>query len=134
LTAKPDRQGSVEQKIGDLYNLAMDSTKLNADGYAPLKADLTKIASVKQITELSKLLPELLLSGITPYFAVYVDADPMNSKQNLVQTYQGGISLGERDYYLDDDAHTREIRDKYKIHVVKMFELVGFSSADAQKI
>ncbi|MGB4414478.1 MAG: M13 family metallopeptidase [Paludibacter sp.] len=133
IAAKPARQGSVEQKIGDLYNLAMDSTKLNADGYAPLKADLAKIASVKQITELSKLLPELLLSGITPYFAVYVDADPMNSKQNLVQTYQGGISLGERDYYLDDDAHTREIRDKYKIHVVKMFELVGFSSADAQK-
>lgn len=133
IAAKPAKQGSVEQKIGDLYNLAMDSTKLNADGYAPLKADLAKIASVKQITELSKLLPELLLSGITPYFAVYVDADPMNSKQNLVQTYQGGISLGEREYYLDDDAHTKEIRDKYKIHVVKMFELVGFSSADAQK-
>ena len=133
IAAKPSVQGSVEQKIGDLYNQAMDSTKLNADGYKPLQADLKKIASVKQVTELSKLLPDLLMSGLTPYFGVYVDADPMSSSQNLVQTHQGGISLGEREYYLDNDAHTKMIRDKYKLHVVKMFELVGFATADAQK-
>jgi len=133
IAAKPSVQGSVEQKIGDLYNQAMDSTKLNADGYKPLQSDLKKIASVKKITELSKLLPDLLMSGLTPYFGVYVDADPMSSSQNLVQTHQGGISLGEREYYLDNDAHTKMIRDKYKLHVVKMFELVGFAIADAQK-
>jgi len=98
-----------------------------------LKADLEKIAAVKQTSEFSKLLPELLLSGLTPYFSVYVDADAMSSNDNLVQTHQGGISLGEREYYLDNDAHTKEIRDKYKIHVAKMFELVGFTAADAQK-
>lgn len=133
ISSKSADAGSVEQKIGDLFNLAMDSTKLNADGYAPLKADLAKIAAVKQTSELSKLLPDLLLSGLTPYFAVYVDADAMSSKDYLVQTYQGGISLGEREYYLDNDAHTKEIRDKYKIHVAKMFQLVGFTAADAQK-
>ena len=74
-----------------------------------------------------------MLSGLTPYFAVYVDADAMSSDNYLVQTYQGGISLGEREYYLDNDAHTKEIRDKYKIHVAKMFQLVGFTAADAQK-
>ena len=133
IAAVPAANGSVEQKIGDLYNMAMDSTKLNADGYKPLKADLTKLASIKQTSELSKLLPGMLMSGLTPFFAVYVDADPMNSSMYLVQTYQGGISLGEREYYLDNDAHTKEIRDKYKLHVVKMFELVGFKHADAQK-
>ncbi len=133
ISSKSADAGSVEQKIGDLFNLAMDSTKLNADGYAPLKADLAKIAAVKQTSELSKMLPELLLSGLTPYFAVYVDADAMSSNNYLVQTYQGGISLGEREYYLDNDAHTKEIRDKYKIHVAKMFQLVGFTAADAQK-
>jgi putative endopeptidase len=133
ISSKSADAGSVEQKIGDLFNLAMDSTKLNADGYAPLKADLAKIAAVKQTSELSKMLPELLLSGLTPYFAVYVDADAMSSDNYLVQTYQGGISLGEREYYLDNDAHTKEIRDKYKIHVAKMFQLVGFTAADAQK-
>jgi len=133
ISSKSADAGTVEQKIGDLFNLAMDSTKLNADGYAPLKADLAKIAAVKQTSEFSKLLPELLLSGLTPYFSVYVDADAMSSNDNLVQTHQGGISLGEREYYLDNDAHTKEIRDKYKIHVAKMFQLVGFTAADAQK-
>ena len=133
ISSKSADAGTVEQKIGDLFNLAMDSTKLNAEGYAPIKADLAKIAAVKQTSEFSKLLPELLLSGLTPYFAVYVDADAMSSDNYLVQTYQGGISLGEREYYLDNDAHTKEIRDKYKIHVSKMFQLVGFTAADAQK-
>jgi len=133
ISSKSADAGTVEQKIGDLFNLAMDSTKLNADGYAPLKADLAKIAAVKQTSEFSKLLPDLSLSGLTPYFTVYVDADAMSSNDNLVQTHQGGISLGEREYYLDNDAHTKEIRDKYKIHVAKMFQLVGFTAADAQK-
>jgi len=133
ISSKSADNGTVEQKIGDLFNLAMDSTKLNADGFAPLKADLARIAAVKQISELSKLLPDLLLSGLTPYFSVYVDADAMSSNDNLVQTHQGGISLGEREYYLDNDAHTKEIREKYKIHVTKMFQFVGFTAADAQK-
>ncbi len=133
ISSKSADNGTVEQKIGDLFNLAMDSTKLNADGFAPLKADLARIAAVKQISELSKLLPDLLLSGLTPYFSVYVDADAMSSNDNLVQTHQGGISLGEREYYLDNDAHTKQIREKYKIHVTKMFQFVGFTAADAQK-
>ncbi len=133
IAAKPAANGSVEQKIGDLYNLAMDSTKLNADGYNPLKADLQKIASLKKTSELSKLLPDLLMAGLTPYFEVYVNADAMSSNDNLVQTYQGGIGLVEREYYMDNDAHTKMIRDKYKLHVVKMFELVGFTAAKAQK-
>jgi len=133
IAEKPAENGSIEQKIGDLYNLAMDSTKLNAEAYTPLKADLEKIAQVKSTKDMSTLLPNLLLSGLTPFFALYVDADAMSSTDYLVQTYQGGISLGEREYYLDNDAHTKMIRDKYKIHVAKMFQLVGFSAADAQK-
>ena len=133
IASKTADQGTVEQKIGDLFNLAMDSTKLNADGFTPLKADLQRIASIKSTSELSTLLPDLLLSGLTPYFTVYVDADAMSSNDNLVQTHQGGISLGEREYYLDNDDHTKEIRAKYKIHVAKMFQLFGFTAADAQK-
>ena len=133
IAAKPAENGSTEQKIGDLYNLAMDSAKLKVDGYNPIQSDLNKIASIKQISELSTLLPDLLLSGITPFFALYVDADAMSSNDYLLQTYQGGISLDEREYYLDNDAHTKEIRDKYKIHVVKMFQLHGFTAEIATK-
>lgn len=133
IAAKPASKGTVEQKIGDMYNMAMDSTKLNADGYKPIQADLKKIGEVKNTSDIVKLMPELFLSGLDPYFTVFVEADPMNSSMELVQTYQSGISLGQRDYYLENDAHTKDIRDKYKTHVVKMFELVGFTPAEAQK-
>jgi len=133
IAAKPASKGSVEQKIGDVYNLAMDSTKLNADGYKPIQGDLKKIGGAKSVSDILKLMPELFLAGLDPYFTVFVEADPMNSSLELVQTYQSGISLGQRDYYLENDAHTKDIRDKYKVHVAKMFRLVGFTPADAQK-
>ena len=133
IAAKPASKGTVEQKIGDVYNLAMDSTKLNADGFKPIQADLKKIAGIKNVQDVVKLVPELILAGLDTYFTIYVDADPMNSSLELVQTHQSGLSLGQRDYYLENDAHTKEIRDKYKAHIVKMFELVGFTTADAQK-
>ena len=133
IAAKPASKGTVEQKIGDVYNLAMDSTKLNADGFKPIQADLKKIGEAKSVSDILKMMPDLYLSGLDPYFTVFVEADPMNSSLELVQTYQSGISLGQRDYYLENDAHTKDIRDKYKAHVVKMFQLVGFTPAEAQK-
>jgi putative endopeptidase len=133
IAAKPASKGTIEQKIGDLYNLAMDSTKLNADGFKPIQADLKKIGAIKNVSDILKVMPELFLSGLDPYFSVFVAADPMNSSLEMVQTYQSGISLGQRDYYLENDAHTKDIRDKYKLHVVKMFELEGFAPAVAQK-
>ncbi len=133
IASKPADQGTVEQKIGDLYNLAMDSVKLNKDGINPVEAQLKTIANLKSTQELTKLLPELLQTDVDAYFSLYVDADPMNSTQYLVQTYQSGISLGEREYYLDNDAQTTNIRNKYKEHVVKMFQLFGFDELVAKQ-
>ncbi|KAA6325379.1 Neutral endopeptidase, partial [termite gut metagenome] len=133
IASQTSEKGSIEQKIGDIYNLAMGSDKLNQEGYTPIKADLERISSIKDKAELSRLIPELLLSSVDAYFAIYVDADPANSSQYLLQTYQSGISLGEREYYLDNDEHTVGIRNKYKEHVAKMFELTGFSPEQAQK-
>jgi len=133
IAAKPASKGTVEQKIGDVYNLAMDSAKLNADGFKPIQAEFKKIGEIKNVADVLKLMPDLILSGLDPYFAVFVEADPMNSSLELVQTYQSGISLGQREYYLDNDAHTKDIRDKYKVHVAKMFQLVGCTPAQAQK-
>lgn len=133
IAAKPAANGSVEQKIKDLYNLAMDSAKLNADGNNPIKAELQKLENIKTREELSVVIPEMLKTGLEPFFSVYVDADAMNSSQYLVQTYQGGISLGERDYYLENDVHTSEIREKYRNHVSKMFLLNGFNEETSAK-
>jgi Predicted metalloendopeptidase len=128
-----NQQGTVAQKIGDLYNIAMDSVKLNKEGAAPIKPYLKKIASLKSKSAIYPLLAEMRTMGFDPYFTVYVSSDDMNSSMNMVHTYQSGISMGEREYYLENDAKTKEIRDKYKLHVVKMFQLAGYDKASAQK-
>ena len=133
IAAGQNAQGTIGQKIGDIYKLAMDSVKLNADGVTPIQADLEKIASVKDKSEIVPLMAELAHSGVFPYFSCYVGADIMDSKSNLFQLYQGGISLGEKEYYLDNDDVTVNIRNKYKEHIVKMFQLAGFDEAAAKK-
>lgn len=133
IAAGQNAQGTIGQKIGDIYNLAMDSVKLNADGVTPIQADLEKIASVKDKSEIVPLMAELAHSGVFPYFSFYVGADIMDSKSNLFQLYQGGISPGEKEYYLDNDDVTVNIRNKYKEHIVKMFQLAGFDEAAAKK-
>lgn len=133
IAAGQNAQGTIGQKIGDIYKLAMDSVKLNADGVTPIQADLEKIASVKDKSEIVPLMAELAHSGVFPYFSFYVGADIMDSKSNLFQLYQGGISLGEKEYYLDNDDVTVNIRNKYKEHIVKMFQLAGFDEAAAKK-
>ena len=133
IAAGQNAQGTIGQKIGDIYNLAMDSVKLNADGVTPIQADLEKIASVKDKSEIVPLMAELAHSGVFPYFSFYVGADIMDSKSNLFQLYQGGISLGEKEYYLDNADVTVNIRNKYKEHIVKMFQLAGFDEAAAKK-
>ena len=133
IAAGQNAQGTIGQKIGDIYKLAMDSVKLNADGVTPIQADLEKIASVKDKSEIVPLMAELAHSGVFPYFSFYVGADIMDSKSNLFQLYQGGISLGEKEYYLDNDDVTVNILNKYKEHIVKMFQLAGFDEAAAKK-
>ena len=111
----------------------MDSTKRNADGMKPIEAELGKIAAIKDRKELSEVIGEMRRNGFDPFFGLYVSSDDMNSTMNLIILYQSGISLGEREYYLDNDDHSKEIREKYRQHVAKMFQLAGFSEAESNK-
>ncbi|MBX9189664.1 M13 family metallopeptidase [Bacteroides sp. K03] len=133
LASTQHEAGSIAQKVGDLYNIAMDSVKLNREGATPIKAELEKIAALKDKSEVYPMIAEMQKNGIYPYFVVFVSADDMNSSMNLVQTYQGGLGMGERDYYLENDDKTKEIRDAYQKHIVKMFQLAGYDEAAAQK-
>ena len=133
IASKPQSEGTVSQKIADVYNLAMDSVKLNADGAKPIQQELQAIASIKDKSEIIPMITKLNFFGIFPFFSYSVDADIMNSKNNLFQIGQGGLSLGQKEYYLDNDDATKNIRDKYKEHIVKMFELAGFDKETAKK-
>lgn len=133
LAAKLEAPGSVAQKIGDLYNVAMDSVKLNADGVEPIRGELEKIAAITDVKEMSEIVAEMRRKGFDAYFVLGVGADEKNSAMNIVYAYQSGMSLGEREYYLDNDDHTREIREKYREHVANMFRLAGFTDEEARK-
>ncbi|WP_018337334.1 M13 family metallopeptidase [Butyricimonas synergistica] len=133
LAKKQSQPGSVAQKVGDLYNIAMDSAKLNAEGVAPIKAELEKIAAISDRKVLSAFIAEMHRDGFGPFFGMYVGADDMNSSMNIAQLYQGGLSLGQRDHYVENDDRTKEIRAKFEEHVAKMFQLAGFTAEEAQK-
>lgn len=130
---KNNQAGSAAQKIGDLYNMAMDSVTLNKQGVEPVKAMLDKIAGMKDKNEIVPMMTEMAHIGIGTYFRSYVYADPKNSSVNILQMGQGGINLGEKEYYLDTDSITQNIREQYKLYIGKLFQLAGFSEADAQQ-
>ena len=133
LAATQHEAGSVAQKVGDMYKIAMDSVKLNQEGVAPIKAELDQIAALKDKKELYPLLAEMYKKGIAAYLAIYVGADEMNSNMNAVQMAQYGLSMGDRDYYLLDDEATVKIREAFKEHVKKMYQLAGFDDATAEQ-
>ncbi|MCD8183349.1 MAG: M13 family metallopeptidase [Bacteroides sp.] len=133
LAATQHEAGSVAQKVGDLYKIVMDSVKLNNDGVTPIKAELEQLGALKDTKEVYALLGNLQKKGIVAYNVVYVGADEMNSSMNAVQTYQTGLSMGEREYYLENDEATAKIRNAFRAHVQKMYQLVGFDEATAKK-
>lgn len=134
LAAKKDNApGSPAQKVGDLYNIAMDSVKLNKEGVAPIKEGMAAIDAIKDKGELYAFIAEMQKKGMYPYFVFYISADEMNSSMNIAQTYQGGLGMDERDYYLENDEQTVNIRNKYGEHIGKMFQLAGYDEATAQK-
>ena len=129
LAAKKHKQGSVAQKIGDLYNLSMDTARRDQEGIAPVQKTLDEIEAIQSRNQLSEALGKAMDFGL---WGMYVDADAMNSSMNILNEFQGGFALGEKEYYLDEDDHTRMIRDEYRKHVTRMFELFGYDNAEAR--
>ena len=131
---KEKTKGSLGQKIGSLYNLMMDSVRLNREGWMPIKPTLDKIAAIKDRRDYQLVTAQLDRMGEgTMMFGIGVGADMRNASMNLVSIGQGGIGLGTRDYYLNDDPQTVRIRDAYKNYMKNLFKLVGNDDATAEK-
>lgn len=119
-------QGSIAQKIGDMYNLAMDTARRNSEGTAAIQTTLDEIAAVTSPDQWSEVLGKAMEYGI---WAMYVDADALNSSMNILNECQAGFALGEKEYYLDQDEHTQMIRAEYLKYIEKMFTLFGIDNA-----
>ena len=126
IAEKKHPQGSVAQKIGDMYNLAMDTARRDQEGILPVQETLAQIAAISSRDELSANLGAAMDYQL---WAMYVDADAMNSSMNILNEAQAGFSLGEKEYYLDTDEQTTAIRNAYVAYVEKMFGLFGFENA-----
>lgn len=131
LATKHYAQGSLEQKIGALYRLAMDSVRRNKEDYAPIKAMLDEVMDIKSRKAVEYTMAKLQAMGISNFFEVGCEADIKDAKRNLMQINQGGISMGERDYYLENDSSTSKIREAYQRYVKNLFVMTGLTADKA---
>ena len=125
-------KGSIEQKLSDLYKLSMDEARRNKEGVQPLMPLLNKMEKAKTTADLFKIQLELVPMGDSEFIGTYVAADEKNAKQNILYVAQSGITLRQKEYYLDTDPATTAIREAYKKHIVNMFKKFGFSESAAQ--
>ena len=121
-------KGSNKQKIGDFYASGLDSIAIDKAGITPLKGELASIDAIKDIPSLLKSIGHLHTIGCSPGFSFYVNQDDKISSKNALFFIQGGLGLGQRDYYFNTDVETVNIRNEYGKHLQKMMELSGDSS------
>lgn len=126
-------QGSTEQKLSDFYRQALDVNRRNAEGIAPVKPLLAEIEQAHGVAALRKLQLKYAVRGYGVQFGSYFAADEKNVTMNILNITQSGLTLGQKDYYLNNDAATKAIRDAYKKHIARMFKLYGFTEAEAEK-
>ena len=138
VAAQQNEKGSVAQKIADLYNSAMDSVALNEHGLDEMEAFLAcdGYQTSAQITQdwLKQVWPKMLRQGVDGLMGFYIGADEKDSKNNILSIVQGGLTLGQKDYYLDQDPETAKIREAYVAYIRQLVSHVGFGETDAARI
>ena len=126
-------QGTIEQKLSDYYKLAMDSARREQEGIQPVMPVIKKMEAAKTMKQLFDVQLELAKFGDSEFYNAGMGADEKNASQNILSVNQGGLTLGQKDYYLETDEATTKIREAYKKHIVRMFQLFGFSKGQATK-
>ena len=132
--SKPQPQGTLGQKIGSLYNLAMDSVRRNREAAEPVKPVLAEIAAIKDRRQYQLVAAQLDRRGIgVMMFGIGVGSDMRDAANNLVGVGQGGLGLGNRDYYIKDDEQNKKVLAAYKKYITDILKLAGNDDATAQK-
>ena len=138
VAALDNEPGSIEQKIADLYNSAMDSVNLNEHWWGAFEEFLLcdGYQCSPEITKnwLEEVWPRMQRQGVPGLFGMYIGADEKDSKNNLVSIFQGGLTLRQKDYYLDTDPETAKIREAYTKYIADLCQHVGFGEKDAKRI
>lgn len=125
--------GSVGQKVADLYNMAMDSVRLNKEGAAPLQKDLDKVKAFSKRADFTAFIADQHLYKGNPFFGIGVDTDLKNSDLNVMWLSAGTSGLPDRDYYLNTDADSKKKQEAYRAYLSKIFQLSGYKKKEAEK-
>jgi putative endopeptidase len=121
--------GSNRQKIGDFYASCMDESQIEAAGAKPLDPEFQRIAAIKDIPSLQAEIAHLQRTGVDAAFGFGSLQDFKDSKQVIFAAGQGGLGMPDRQYYLDDDDRSKQLRAGYVQHVTNMFKLLGDDAA-----
>ena len=124
---------SDQAKAVNVFVTYMDTVSRNKLGIKPIKPTLDKINAIKNVDDLNKLILELQPEGGIGFYSMYIGADAKNSTKNIVNITLGSLGLPDRDYYVSDDADSKEKREKYVLHVEKMLQYVGEKPAQAKE-
>jgi endothelin-converting enzyme/putative endopeptidase len=132
-TTNPKYKSDTDQgKAINLYKTILDTLGRNKLGITPLKPYLKKIDAVKNTKDLEALLIEMEPLGGIGFFGANISGDPKNSNRNVISVGPGGVGLPDRDYYVSEDADSKEKREKYVLHVAKMLGFIGEKPAEAK--
>jgi predicted metalloendopeptidase len=123
----------VIQKIGDYYHSCIEEDEVNGKDFDPIKSDLAHIASIETRSQLIDTLSYLQSKDVKAVFAFSSQPDLHDASMEIAGIHQGGLGLPDRDYYLKDDAKSKETREKYLAHVVRMFTLIGDDETTANR-
>lgn len=132
LAQSKQEQGSVGQKVRDLYLLGMDSARRNREGAQPVMADIAKIQNMK-LADLNDIITWEQSNIGSPFFGCGVEADLMNSDINALYISQPGLGLPDRDYYIVASKENQQIMVAYTNYLEKIFTLVGYNKKAAKK-
>ena len=133
LEKKQFAAGTTERKLADFYKLAMDSVRRNNEGISPVKPLLDEMEAAKTKDALQQIQLKYAVSGYGIPFGYGFGADEKNVTMNILGLSQGGLTLGQKDYYVNNDEATAKIREAYKEHIARMFRLYGFSEQQARQ-
>lgn len=125
--------GSDDQKIGDLYSLGMDTEKINAMGFDPIKEELNAINAMKSAKDVEIMIAEMYKKGYSPLFGFGGSTDLEDSKMIITWVTQGGLGLPDKDYYLEETGRGPKIREEYLKHITKMLQLIDYSEQEGKE-
>jgi len=126
---KTAARGSNLQKIGDFYASCMDESQVESTGLKPLAPELQAIADIKDVAGLQAEIARLHRKGVNALFFFVSEQDLKDSEQVIGGAGQGGLGMPDRQYYVDEDDRSKQLRTAYVKHVTNMFKLMGDDDA-----